>query len=143
METNFIVDGDNVWIEDSKYNNITVPLKDILTFVEEFNKPPCKSCVGCKFLYSHGSGYSNWTWLETNVNCAMNRNKNLPQEEPSDWNKVNDNWPATNNSKCEFYSEGPYVELDVDGENGPADYTDDEAAIAAICAHSGRPRDGR
>jgi len=34
------------------------------------------------------------------------------------------------------------VTLDVDGEDGPVDYTDDEEAIVAICAHSGRSRNG-
>lgn len=37
---------------------------------------------------------------------------------------------------------GPMVELDIDGEDGPADFTDDEEAIEAICAHAERGRNG-
>ena len=39
-----------------------------------------KSCVGCKFLYSEGKGYSNYTWEETEVRCAKDKNPNLPAE---------------------------------------------------------------
>ena len=35
------------------------------------------SCIGCKFLYSRGEGYSNWTWMETYVHCAKDRTPNL------------------------------------------------------------------
>lgn len=105
------------------------------------------SCIGCKYLYSEGSGYSNYTWEETYVRCAKEKNPNLAHgglEEPYDWNKneENDNWPATNGSRCTYYSRGVYVELDVDGENGPADESDDEEQIDAICIHSGRERNG-
>lgn len=99
-----------------------------------------KSCVGCKFLYTHGSGYSNYTWLETDVLCAKDRNPNLPAEECSDWDMKNDNWPITNSSRCELYAPGEMVTLDIDGEDSPDDYTQDEEAIAAICEHSGRER---
>ena len=103
-----------------------------------------KSCVGCKFLYTEGFGYSNYTWEETSVKCARNKNPNLPSDEPYDWNEneKGDNWPATNSSRCELYAAGPKVCLDVDCENGPADETSDEEAIVAICEHSGRGRNG-
>lgn len=101
-----------------------------------------KSCLGCKFLYTQGIGYSSYTWEETEVNCAKNLNANLPDEEPYDWNKEVDNWPATMTSKCSLYAPGNKVDLDVDGDDGPADYTDDEEAIIAICEHSGRKRNG-
>jgi hypothetical protein len=101
-----------------------------------------KSCVGCKFLYGQGTGYSNWTWLDTDISCAKDKNPNLPAEEGSDWTKEHDNWPKTRDSRCELYAPGEMVTLDVDGEDGPGDYTDDEETIAAICAHSGRGRNG-
>lgn len=53
-----------------------------------------------------------------------------------------DNWDKTNKSRCELYAPGDKVAMDVDGDDGPADFTKDEEAIAAICAHSGRLRDG-
>lgn len=101
-----------------------------------------KSCVGCKFLYTVGTGYSNWTWLDNEVCCAKNNNQNLPAEEPFDWDASEDNWPKTKESRCELYAAGDFVKLDVDGEDGPADYTADEEAIVAICDHSGRGRNG-
>lgn len=102
-----------------------------------------ESCVGCKFLYCVGIGYSNWTWLDNEVNCAKDKNPDLPAEEPSDWNPSQDNWPKTRTARCELYAPGEMVRLDVDREDGPADHTEDEEAIAAICAHSGRERKGR
>lgn len=99
-----------------------------------------KSCVGCKFLYSEGLYYSNYTWEETEIRCAKEKNPNLPVKEGYDWNLKEDNCSATNQSRCELYSPGPMVELDVDEENGPADFTQDEEAIVAICLHSNRGR---
>lgn len=101
-----------------------------------------KSCVGCKFLYTVGTGYSNWTHLDDEVNCAKDRNQNLPADEPDDWDEANDNWPMTKNARCELYSPGVKVALDVEGADGPADHTCDEEAITAICAHSGREPHG-
>ena len=101
-----------------------------------------KSCVGCKFLYSEGQGYSNYTWEDTEVRCAKDKNPNLPAPEGCDWTPQGDNWPKTNTSRCELYAPGGMVTLDVDGEDGPATYTQDEEAIAAICEHSGRGRTG-
>lgn len=102
-----------------------------------------KSCVGCKFLYSKGLGYSNYTWEENEVRCAKDKNPNLPAEEGFDWTPQNDNWAKTNASRCELYAVGgEMVKLDVDGDDGPADYTQDEEAIAAICEHSGLGRNG-
>ena len=111
-----------------------------------------KTCFGCKFLYSEGHGYSNFSWEEDQVDCAKDLNKNLPKERPCDWSKnkrrgcpdkEDDNWPITNASRCDQYKEGPYIELDVEGDDGPADYTDDEEAIEAICKHVGRERNGK
>lgn len=103
-----------------------------------------QSCVGCKFLYTEGTGYSNYTWESDDVRCAKDRNPNLPDEKPYDWNLKadDDNWPKTSTSRCELYADGPMVTMDVDREDGPADYTEDEEAIEAICKHSGRGRNG-
>lgn len=103
-----------------------------------------KSCVGCKFLYSQGNGYSNWTWESDDVHCAKDRNPNLGAEKPYDWKQdaEADNWPKTNESRCELYAPGEFVALDVDGEDGPADQSKDAEQIAAIVAHSGRPEHG-
>lgn len=99
--------------------------------------------MGCKFLYGHGTGYSNWTWMDTEVNCALDKNPYLSggASEGHDWNQdpLKDNFPATRDGRCDSYADGgEYLVLDVDGENGPADFTDDPEAIEAICKHSGR-----
>ena len=98
------------------------------------------SCWGCKFLYSAGEGYSNYTWEDTIIDCARSANTALPKSEPYDWIRdlVSDNWPATNEGRCSLYAYGPYVALDVDGEVLPEDETDDPEAIQAISDHCGR-----
>lgn len=98
------------------------------------------SCVGCKFLYQQDDGYSNWTVMDTIVNCAKDKNPNLPLEEPCDWNinAEEDNWPKTANGRCESFSPGPMVRLDVDGENSVEGQTEDLEAREAIMKHSGR-----
>lgn len=102
-----------------------------------------KSCVSCKFLYLHHRGYSNYTVMDTDILCALDKNPHLPAPEPWDWryNDHEDNYPKTNNSRCGSYSWRPLdkiVTLDVEGYNGPADFTDDVEVIDAICNYSGR-----
>lgn len=110
-----------------------------------------KSCVGCKFLYGDGSGYSNYTWEETNVTCTKGKNPNLPKEQPYDWNmsEDKDNWGPTQDGRCELYKEGSYIVLDPDREcwpreragklciDEPIDF-DDEEQYEAIVDDDGR-----
>lgn len=104
----------------------------------------CNSCVGCKFLYTQQEGYSDYTVTDEFIECALDKNPNLPADEPIDWRSDmstgEDNWPATQNSRCGSYSpieeEREHVVLDVDKEIGPADCTDDEEAVDAICKHA-------
>ena len=98
-----------------------------------------KSCVGCKYLYSVERGYTNWTWVETDVNCAKDRNPNLPGIEPSGWKEYPDNWQKTKSSRCDLYATAKMVAMDIEGRDGPAHHTKDSEAIGAICYHSGRP----
>jgi len=101
--------------------------------------PSNKSCLGCKYLYSHGRGYSNYTWEDTEIKCALELNNNLPADQPYDWShrhdketNLPDNWPKTNNARCNKYVAGNMVELDIDSENGPADFTNDKEVIVLI-----------
>lgn len=98
------------------------------------------SCIGCKFLYTQGEGYSNYTWLADAVHCALDLNPKLADgpDKPSDWNlDVNqDNWPKTQYGRCNRYAEGVFIRLDVDGEDHPADYSTDQEQIDAIRAHA-------
>lgn len=102
-----------------------------------------KSCIGCAYLYSKDTGYSNYTRMDTWVRCAKDANPNLEAEEPYDWNKkeVSDNWPATNNSRCEHYRKGDGypvpTELDVDGNTLLTEEAPDDDAALAILLHAG------
>lgn len=108
-----------------------------------------QSCLGCKYLYGRGDGYSNWTWLDTDVHCALNRNPKLPATMPSDWTFSHwegteplpdfDNWPATATSRCDQFEEGKFMTLDIEEEDGPATFSDDPAQVATICLHADRP----
>jgi hypothetical protein len=93
------------------------------------------SCVGCKFLFGDGDGYSNYTWMDTYVRCAKGNNKLLDDaNEPSDWtgrednpDPEKDNWPKTKEGRCSDYSVGPYITLDPDREiNLDEDCPDEE-----------------
>lgn len=81
-----------------------------------------RSCVGCKFLWADGSGYSDYTWMNTDVQCAKELNPNLPVAQPYDWthDAANDNLEATKNGRCAAFSPGPYITVSPDG------YWDDE-----------------
>jgi hypothetical protein len=96
------------------------------------------SCQGCKFLYLQDSGYSNYTVEETEVNCALDLNKDLPARDPWDRKDDPDNWPATMYGRCNRFEEGPQVHLDVDGEDSIDAQTEDEEARRAISLHTGR-----
>ena len=103
------------------------------------------TCVGCKYLYSIGRGYSNYTWENTEINCALDKCAKYPADIPYDWQRQTgeDNWPVTNQSRCKSYEPGPFIELDVDGDNGPADFSEDIAQISSVSLHSGREWHGR
>lgn len=77
-----------------------------------------KSCCGCTYLYTQDTGYSNWTVEDTEALCAKDKNPNLPLSRPYDWNgsEDQDNWPATQTSRCGEYRDGVGVHLDVDAD---------------------------
>jgi hypothetical protein len=95
-----------------------------------------KSCVGCKFLYSKDTGYSNYTIEETTIYCAKNLNDRLPDDEPWDWRHEPDNWPKTMYGRCNLYAVGVMVRLDVENEDPVENQTDDSEVRAAINAHT-------
>ena len=94
-----------------------------------------KSCVGCKYLFAQDTGYSNYTVLDTTIDCMRSRNPKLPADEPYDWTESPDNWPRTNTGRCELYVEGPRVHLDCDGEETVESQTNDPEVIAAYKAN--------
>lgn len=95
------------------------------------------SCVGCKFLYARDTGYSNYTVEDTTVDCMFGLNPNLPSNMPYDWRSTtgSDNWPKTNQSRCERFSQlhgnDAMIHIDVEHENRPEDFTTDPETIAA------------
>lgn len=102
------------------------------------------SCCGCKFLFGDGTGYSSYTWEETYVTCALDRNALLGEtqnaQRPEDWNQdpERDNWKRTRHGRCDRYAPGPYVICDPDREEHPADTEGvDDEQVAAICAVTG------
>lgn len=76
------------------------------------------SCSGCQWMYFQDTGYSNYTVMDTYVDCMLEKNPNFPADMPWDWNMEpeKDNWPATNSSRCEEYLAGESYHLDVDGD---------------------------
>lgn len=109
------------------------------------------SCATCKFLYGQDTGYSNYTVTDTDIHCALERNPHLPTVMPFDWKftYTSDNWPATQNSRCEKYDVRREKDempdwfripwLDVDGEKLCEELELDDEATKAIQKHSGRP----
>jgi hypothetical protein len=60
--------------------------------------------------------------METYTRCARGKNPSLAGDvnQPYDWTKNPDNFPATMNGRCELYSPGPFITISPDG------YWDDE-----------------
>ena len=87
-----------------------------------------ESCLGCKFLYGNGTGYSNYTWMETYLECALDKNPNLKDvEKPFDYEiQVIDNFIPTMNSRCEFYRSGEFIVLPPDRDDDLSEYSDRE-----------------
>jgi hypothetical protein len=80
--------------------------------------------------------------METNVKCALVKNKFLLEEceEPYNWinDQNNDNWEKTKNSRCEKYSKGKYITLDPDREIDLSDESDDPEQVKAIMISDGQ-----
>lgn len=96
------------------------------------------SCIGCKFLCGDGSGYSNYTWMETYVCCALEKNPallNQQHEEPDGWGDLmpeNDTWEPTATGRCDLYGVGTYWVADPDREDRPVNELTDPEQIAAL-----------
>lgn len=91
------------------------------------------TCHGCKFLYIDGQGYSDYTWEENFLTCALDLNKNLPIEEP--WDYDDDmaktlRWMATLSFECERFAPGKCVTVSPDGN--VKNFTDDDEQMCAI-----------
>lgn len=43
-----------------------------------------KSCKGCVFYWRNGTGYSDWTWMDTDQHCALDKHPEWPASESDD-----------------------------------------------------------
>lgn len=94
------------------------------------------NCHGCKYLYLDGVGYSDYTWEETYVTCALEKNDNLPIHEPWDYNDDMTGtlrWLATLACECDSYDAGEQVTITPDGN--VQNFTDDDQQMFAILKH--------
>ena len=109
-----------------------------------------RSCIGCKFFYADGSGYSNYTWEETTARCALGKNKAFEEKEweiPCDMatNPAKDEWEPTRDGRCKAFKPGEHIVLDPDrecwgrgfpGSTTPAYWeSEDQEQLDAIWSH--------
>ena len=87
-----------------------------------------ESCLGCKFLYGNGTGYSNYIWMETYLECSLDMNDNLKEVEmPCEFpGQVVDEFIPTKNSRCKLFSPGEFIILSPDRDDDLSDYLDRE-----------------
>jgi len=97
------------------------------------------NCDGCKYLYLDGQGYSDYTWEETYVTCALDLNPHLPMQEPMNYRDDNVGrlrWLATMAHECDKYDAGDRVTTTPDGN--VMNFTDDDEQMLAIIRDQGR-----
>lgn len=76
-----------------------------------------KQCTDCMFQVTGDAGYSNWTVEETTYGCLLNKHPKLPKIGSYTWETEHTKTMAFA-SKCDSYSEGKRIELDVDHDEG-------------------------
>lgn len=68
------------------------------------------NCHDCAHCVLRDSGYSVWTVLNTDIECSLCLNKNLPLEMPVSDDKLIDS------NECAAFLEGEPTHFDVDNE---------------------------
>lgn len=76
------------------------------------------NCFGCKYLFGRGHGYSDYTWMETYIECAKELNEHLPIEMCVGF--MDDEAPslrllAVVAQECDQYEPGPFITVSPDG----------------------------
>ena len=80
-----------------------------------------ESCEGCMYLCGDGTGYSDWTWMDTHVVCILRKNKWLEEneyEQPMDWkepSKQLKRMALFAGMRCDSYEQGEYITITPDG----------------------------
>jgi hypothetical protein len=64
-----------------------------------------KSCYDCENYWRQGTGYSDWTWMETHMRCFIGVHPEFPKEEPYEEKDAPEFAYA---EKCEHFSDNSY-----------------------------------
>ena len=79
------------------------------------------SCEGCMYLCGDGTGYSDWTWMDTHIVCILRKNKWLednPYEQPMDWDEPSKQLKRMAlfaGMRCDSYEQGDALTITPDG----------------------------
>lgn len=92
-----------------------------------------KRCNNCKFFMTQDTGYSNYTVMETTVDCIKKANQYFPCDESYSWEyepkkEFKELQVAEN---CSHYKKGEGIHFDVDGEITIEDYKNDTELVEA------------
>ena len=79
-----------------------------------------KSCKDCGFHWLNGTGYSDWTWLDTELRCALNKHPEWPKEEPYEGVDPSMAYAEKCNGydDCSYYGKPPLISPDGDLKEG-------------------------
>lgn len=77
-----------------------------------------KTCKKCVYFWRDGTGYSDWTWMDTDQRCALDKHPDWPASESEENGKAIER--LTYAEKCDSYADGSYdgdpVLISPDGE---------------------------
>lgn len=89
------------------------------------------NCTECIFFVRNDEGYSNYTVMETIVDCLKGANLKLPAEESYDWETKNSEVVYI---ECPLFRKGEGPHFDVDREMGKASNYSDDPEVKIILA---------
>lgn len=89
-----------------------------------------KGCEGCKFLARWDSGYSNWTVMNTSVDCLKNVNPLMPINDDIESEKLDKALEFGETCSKRVEGNGPW--FDVDGEVTDEDFKDDAEVYSLL-----------
>ena len=78
-----------------------------------------KSCKSCVFYWRDGTGYSDWTWMDTDQRCALDKHPEWPASESESTGKAEERMQYA--EKCDSFEDASYdgkepVLISPDGE---------------------------
>lgn len=75
-----------------------------------------KSCKGCVYHWLDGTGYSDWTWMDTDQRCAIDKHPEWPASQSDDKAAERLTFAEKCNSFDDAYSDVDPVLISPDGE---------------------------